>query len=142
MEGGTPSPRGTVPDTAQAKVRHYLLAAYLSATGCFVLRSETGLGKGYADLLLEPFPDRPDELRHGYVIELKYLRRSDPKGGPQSVAQLAASQIEQAKAQLAQYLADGRLRGRKDRVRFTGIALVFHGWELVASAPADADSEE
>ncbi len=52
MEGGTPSPRGTVPDTAQAKVRHYLLAAYLSATGCFVLRSETGLGKGYADLLL------------------------------------------------------------------------------------------
>ncbi|MCY4374787.1 MAG: hypothetical protein OXC31_13520, partial [Spirochaetaceae bacterium] len=35
-----------------------------------------------------------------------------------------------AKAQLARYLADERLARQFPGVRFTGLVVVFHGWEL------------
>ena len=114
------------------KVIQGFLAAYLSATESFLLRSEAELAKGYADLLLEPFPDRQGGLRHGYVIELKYLKRGTTGDG-EALERLVANLVEQAKTQLTRYLADSKLGLGKDRVRFTGIALVFHGWDLVAS---------
>ena len=114
------------------KVIQGFLAAYLSATESFLLRSEAELGKGYADLLLEPLPDRQGGLRHGYVIELRYLKRGTTGDG-EALQELVANLVEQAKTQLTRYLADSKLGLGKDRVRFTGIALVFHGWELVAS---------
>ena len=41
--------------------------------------------------------------------------------------------LEAAKDQLRGYLADERLREPHPAVRFTGLALVFRGWELVAA---------
>ena len=38
---------------------------------------------------------------------------------------------EEAVAQLRRYLADETLARQYPTVRFTGLALVFHGWELV-----------
>ena len=66
-------------------------------------------------------------LRHGYVIELKYLKRGDGGPGP------ADSALAAAKAQLRGYLADERLARQHPSVEFTGIALVFRGWELVGA---------
>ena len=37
----------------------------------------------------------------------------------------------EAQAQLARYLADERLARQFPGVRFTGLIVVFHGWELV-----------
>ena len=92
----------------------------------FVFRSERELGGGYADICLEPHLQRYAGIRHGYVIELKYLARRDDAG---------AARVEQAAgeaaAQLRRYLADERLKRQYRTVRFTGLALVFHGWELV-----------
>ena len=59
------------------KVVQGFLAAYLSVTDYFVFRSEVELGKGHADLSLEPLVARYPHLRRGYLIELKYLERSD-----------------------------------------------------------------
>ena len=53
------------------------LAAYLSATEHFVFHTERELGGGYADLCLEPHLHRYAGMRHGYVIELKYLKRGE-----------------------------------------------------------------
>ena len=65
-------------------------------------------------------------MGHGYVIELKYLKR----GEPASEARVAGS-AQKAVAQLRRYVADERLARQYPAVRFTGLAVVFHGWELV-----------
>ena len=108
------------------KVVQGFLAAYLSVTSHFVFRSEVELGGGYADLVLEPLVARYPHLRHGYVIELKYLKRSEATSEG-AVASLA----REAAGQLRKYLGDARLARRHPGVGFTGIVLVFHGWELV-----------
>jgi len=41
-----------------------------------------------------------------------------------------AAAVSDATAQLARYLADERLARQFPGVRFTGLAVVFHGWEL------------
>ena len=107
------------------KVIQGFLAAYLSATDHFVFHTERELGGGYADICLEPFLVRFAGMRHGYVIELKYLKRSEPAG-----ATRVAAAAQAARAQLRQYLADERLGRQYPSVRFTGLAIVFHGWEL------------
>ena len=135
----------------QTSVRDYIqgerllqgfLAAYLGAASCFVFHTEQEpsageregcaprkkeQGKGYADMVLTPLTVRYPALRRGYVVELKYLKRSD-KGD--ATVQAA---LEAAEDQLRGYLADERLRQLHPAVRFTGLALVFRGWELVAA---------
>ena len=63
------------------KVIQGFLAAYLSATEHFVFHTERELGGGYADICLEPHLQRYPGMRHGYVIELKYLGRGARSGG-------------------------------------------------------------
>ena len=108
------------------KVIQGFLAAYLSVTDYYVFRSEAELGKGHADIALEPLVARYPHLRRGYLIELKYLRRSE--AADRTVVEAAAAD---AQAQLARYLADERLARQFPGVRFTGLTVVFHGWELV-----------
>ena len=113
---------------AGEKVIQGFLAAYLSVAAYFVFRSEAELGKGHADIALEPLVARYPHLRRGYLIELKYLKRSEP--ADQAAVTTAAAD---ARAQLAHYLADERLARQFPGVSFTGLIVVFHGWELVFS---------
>ena len=124
----------------QTSVRDYLqgekmvqsfVAAYLSFSNYFVLHPEMELAKGYADLVLEPRPERYPGMRYGYVIELKYLRRGATQ---ERVAATAAA----AEEQVRRYLADGRLAQRHPDSEFTGLALVFCGWELMRAAAVPA----
>ena len=124
----------------QTSVRDYVqgerllqgfLAAYLGASSCFVFHTERELGKGYADMVLAPLTTRYPSLRHGYVIELEYLKRDRRSEA------LAHSTLEAAKDQLHGYLADERLARQHPTVRFTGLALVFRGWELVGAEAVD-----
>ena len=124
---------------AQTGVRDYMvgekvvqgfLAAYLSVTDHFVFRSEAELGKGHADICLEPLVARYSHLRHGFLMELKYIKRSE-----QRVETRVAAAVAEATAQLRRYLADVRLARQYPGVRFIGLAVVFHGWEMVACEP-------
>ena len=110
---------------AGEKVVQGFLAAYLSVTDYYVFRSEAELGKGHADIALEPLMARFPHLRHGYLIELKYLARNDPADETR-----VAAAVSEATAQLQRYLADERLARQFPGVRFTGLAVVFHGWEM------------
>ena len=103
------------------------LAAYLGVAPHFVCHTERELNKGYADVCLEPLVAQYPELcdGYGYVIELEYLKRSESA----SEARVAAA-VGEATAQLRQYLADERLARQYPTVRFIGLAVVFHGWEL------------
>ena len=117
------------------KVIQGFLAAYLSATEHFVFHTERELGGGYADICLEPHLQRYAGMRHGYVIELKYLGR----GTPASEARVAAV-ARQAVEQLQRYVADERLARQYPAVRFTGLAVVFHGWQLIHAESVSAPS--
>ena len=109
------------------RVVHAFFAAYLGLTDHYVLHSERELNKGYADLHLEPFMPRHPGIGYGYLIEFKYLKRGEKLDEAR-----AAAAARQALDQLQGYLADERLR-RHPSVRHIGLALVFHGWELVWS---------
>ena len=120
----------------QTSVRDYVqgerslqafFAAYLGAASCFVFHTERELGMGYADMVLTPLTARYPTLRRGYVVELKYLKRADASEA------LAQSTLDAAQEQLRGYLADKRLARQHPGIAFTGVALVFRGWELVAA---------
>ena len=89
---------------AGEKVIQGFLAAYLGATDHFVFHTERELGGRYADICLEPFLVRFTDMRHGYVIELKYLKRS-----VSATEERVAAAARDAQAQLLRYLADERL---------------------------------
>ena len=73
---------------AGEKVIQGFLAAYLSVTGYYVFRSEAELGKGHADIALEPVVAAFPQVCHGYLIELKYRKRSEAMD-PSAVAAVA-----------------------------------------------------
>ena len=120
---------------AGEKVIQGFLAAYLSCTDHFVFHSERELGGGYADICLEPHLLHYTGMRHGYVIELKYVRRAESTNEGR-----LAQATREAEAQLRRYLADERLARQYPSVCFTGLAVVFHGWELVRCDAVAADS--
>ena len=115
------------------KVIQGFLAAYLGVSQHFLMRTEPELNKGFADIALEPLVAQHPELRHGFLIELKYIKR-----GEDASAAKVRTVVEEAEQQLRRYLADDRLAQAYPSAQFTGLAVVFHGWEMVscqATAP-------
>ena len=109
------------------KVVHGFVAAHLSMVDQFLLHSEYELNKGFADLYLEPFVAQYSDMKYGYVLELKYLKRSEALD-----ESVVADKVQEAVLQLRSYLADPSLPRRYPSVQHLGLAMVFHGWELVA----------
>ena len=113
------------------RVVQTFLAAHFALTDHYVMHSEWELNKGYADLYLEPRPDRFPGMAYGYVLEIKYLRRGEGAGDEQ-VAKVG----KEAMGQLSRYLADAGIQSHP--VRHVGIAMVFRGWELVFCEAVEA----
>ena len=86
---------------------------------------------GHADISLEPLVARYAHLRRGYLIELKYLKRGESAEQGSADQGGVEAAVREATAQLARYLADERLARQYPGVRFIGLAVVFHGWEMV-----------
>ena len=103
----------------------------------FLIHSERELNKGYADLHLEPFVAQYPEIGYGYVVEVKYLKRSERVDGP-----VVTEKLREAQEQLAGYLADEGLRRRAPSVRYVGLAVVFHGWELAACEAVEPGADD
>ena len=115
------------------KVIHGFVAAHFSMVNHFLLHSEYELNKGYADLYLEPFIAQYSDMGYGYVLELKYLRRREPLD-----ESLLAATRREAVQQVRGYLADPGLQRRYPSVQHIGLAVVFHGWEMVAYEAVEA----
>ena len=54
---------------------------------------------------------------------------------------LLAAKLREAVQQVRGYLADPSLQRRYPSVRHIGLAVVFHGWEMVAYEAVDADAD-
>ena len=121
------------------KVVQAFLAAHFSVVDQFLIYTERELNKGYADLYLEPFVAQYPDIGYGYVLEVKYLKRSERVD-----ESVVAETLRGARSQVAGYLADEGLRRRAPSVRYVGLAAVFHGWELAACEavePGTGDGE-
>ena len=116
------------------KVVQSFFAAYFGMTDHFELRSEHELNKGYADLYLAPRTAGFPGIGYGFVLEFKYMKRSD-RLDDAAMAEAAA----EASAQLHQYLSDDALT-RQGSVQTIGLAVVFHGWEMVSCEAVDGES--
>ncbi|CAK0780927.1 AAA-ATPase_like domain-containing protein [Gammaproteobacteria bacterium] len=124
----------------QASVRDYLqgekmvqgfLLAYLNLSPYFVCHSEQESGRGFVDLFLAPFFFRYPDMRHGYLIELKYLARSEDS--PEQRQKM----IIKAEAQLRSYSGDERVQKALGAAWLHPLVLVYSGWELVYRAEVD-----
>ena len=76
--------------------------AWLNLTNLFRVTSEKELNQGFADIYLEPEHQFGDYVKHGYVIELKYIKSEFLKSKAKSEPEVKRA-IETATAQLYQY---------------------------------------
>ncbi|MBK1654210.1 AAA family ATPase [Allochromatium vinosum] len=128
----------------QASVRDYLqgekmiqgfLLAWLNLTPYFRVWSEQEQGGGFVDLYLAPFYFRYPDMRHAYLIELKYVKRSEDT--PERRAEL----MEAARAQLRRYAGDARVREHLGPAHLHALVLLYSGWELVQREALDLAAE-
>jgi hypothetical protein len=103
------------------------LLAYLNLNPWFYALSEQELGGGFVDLYLTPFYAKYPEMRHAWLIELKYL--SQNRDSPEARAELIAD----AKVQLQRYRHDPRVLERAGHAEIHSLILLWVGWELVHS---------
>lgn len=129
----------------QTSVRDYLngekviqgfLLAYLNVTHFFLLWSEKEMGGGFVDFYLEPFLARYPDMRYGYLIEMKYIPRSEFD------EKRLAQAINEAEQQLQKYANDTRIQQVARQVPVKKLVLVYKGWELVYRAEWTAKTTE
>jgi hypothetical protein len=118
----------------QASVRDFLqgekmiqgfLLAWLHLSPYFRVFSESEQAGGFVDLYLAPFFFHYPDMRHAYLIELKYLSRN--KDSEARRAQV----LEDARAQLRRYADDPRVTSTRGEAEVHKILLLYSGWELV-----------
>jgi len=120
----------------QASIRDYLrgekmvqgfLLAWLNLSPYFTVRSEQESGGGFVDLYLAPFYTRYPDMRHAYMVELKYLNRSDDNPNHRQ------AKIDEATQQLQQYYHHPQIRQTLGQATLHPLILLYSGWELVYS---------
>jgi hypothetical protein len=118
----------------QASVRDYLqgekmiqgfLLAWLNLTPYFTVWSEQEQGGGFVDLYLAPFYFRYPDMRHAYLIELKYLKRGEDSPERREAA------LAEGHQQLRRYADDVRIRQTLGNAQLHPLVLLYSGWELV-----------
>lgn len=118
----------------QASVRDYLqgekmiqgfLLAWLNLSPYFTVWSEQEQGGGFVDLYLAPFYFRYPDMRHAYLIELKYLKRSEDR------PEKRRETLEAGRQQLRRYADDPRVRRALGEAQLHPLVLLYSGWELV-----------
>lgn len=110
----------------EAHVKGFLLA-YLGMTSYYYLTPEYELKKGYADFYFRPTPLMLG-IEYGYLLEVKYMKRSDPDSRLYELKR-------EAREQLLRYATDSIVTETIGQAKLKLITVVFKGWEL-------ADMEE
>jgi len=96
--------------------------AYLSVNSYYLIAPEVELNHGYCDLFLMPDLLRYD-VRHSYILELKYLSSKDTDAK-------AEAQWQEAVEQIKGYAAAPKVRQLVQGTELHCIVMQFRGWEL------------
>jgi len=117
----------------QTAIRDYLngetvvqgfLLAYLNVVDYYITQSEIEMNKGYSDIFMEPFISKYPDLEYSYLIELKYITRSE------YTDEVQQEKIQDAQEQLDQYTKSDRMKKRISGTQLIKVILVYKGWEL------------
>ena len=98
------------------------LTAYLSVNAYYLMAPEMELSHGYCDLFLMPDLMRY-EVKHSYILELKYLSVKDTE-------EKTRTQWQEAVKQINEYAAAPRVRQLVQNTKLYCIIIQFRGWEL------------
>ena len=96
--------------------------AYLSVPVRTLMAPEMELSHGYCDLFLMPDLMRY-EVKHSYILELKYLSVKDTE-------EKTRTQWQEAVKQINEYAAAPRVRQLVQNTKLHCIIIQFRGWEL------------
>jgi hypothetical protein len=107
------------------KVVQTFVMAYLNISDYFITESEKEAGKGYADLFLQPFLAAFPDMEYSYLIELKYLSKSE------FTEKKLENKIKDAKNQLAKYSDDDKLKKIVGSTKLKRLVVVYKAWELI-----------
>ncbi len=105
----------------------FFLNVYLGLSSLYIIHPERELNKGYCDLLMEPFLASYEGIQYAYILELKYINRTEKKPLDKKIKKI----VKEAESQLAQYSADEKLVKTLAKTTLIKLVLVFHGHELL-----------
>jgi len=106
------------------KVIQGFLLAYLNVADFYITQSESEMNKGYSDIYMEPFLSKFPDLEYSYLIELKYISRSE------YCKDKLLEKIREAQKQLDRYAVSDRVKSSIGSTQLIRIILVYKGWEL------------
>ena len=100
------------------------LKAYLALASYYLVKPELEMNYGYCDFFLLPDKQRYPDVRHSYILELKYAARTATD------SELEA-QAGEGRRQLLQYSEDKMVRGLAEGTTLHRLLLQFRGWDMV-----------
>lgn len=100
------------------------LKAYLALASYYLVEPELEMNYGYCDFFLLPDKKRYPDIRHSYILELKYAGRT-------TTDTELETQAEEGRRQLLQYSKDKIALQLAQDTTLHLILLQFRGWDLV-----------
>jgi hypothetical protein len=105
---------------------------YLNMLNYYVVHSEAEMGKGFVDLWLQPnFIVRPN-MKHSYLVELKYVPRAQEIEAKNPESALVQNLHADANAQLQRYAAEARILASVGKTTLHLLRVIYCGWEMVS----------
>ena len=105
---------------------------YLNMLNYYVVHSEAEMGKGFVDLWLQPnFIVRPN-MKHSYLVELKYVPRAQETEAKNPESALVQNLHADANAQLQRYAAEARILASVGKTTLHLLRVIYCGWEMVS----------
>jgi len=114
---------------------------YLNSTDYFTVHSEAEMGKGFVDLWLQPnFIMRPN-MKHCYIVELKYVPRSSEAEAKNPNSALVQKLNADANKQLQRYAADKQILASVGKTTLHLLRVIYCGWEMVSCEEVEMDRD-
>ena len=111
--------------TGEKSVQAFL-NVYLGLSDLYLITSEKELNMGYADIFMEPFIARYQDVTYAYLLELKYI----PISKKPTKAKLTQLKNE-AHAQLKQYNLDKKFQKVLEKTTLIKLVVIFCGPEAI-----------
>ncbi|WP_303005000.1 ATP-binding protein [Bacteroides congonensis] len=100
------------------------LKAYLAIASYYLVQPELEMNYGYCDFFLLPDKIRYSDIKHSYILELKYATRTATD------AELE-TQAEEGRQQLLQYSKDKVVKKLATGTTLHLLLIQFQGWDMV-----------
>jgi hypothetical protein len=102
------------------------LNVYLGLGNLYIIHPEKEMNKGFADIVMEPFLARYEEIAYSYLLEIKYVK-SGANADDANIKQLIAA----AKEQIRRYSLDKKFRKNIEKTTLIKLVLIFSGHQLI-----------